>query len=399
MTDKVINVKLFGGLHMEGMNGELSVEALRSAQLAKLLCYFLCHHKDQCSIQDMIEALWPDESSDNPAGALKNLVYRLRKTLNEIWPEYDLIITGKGFYSWNSQISLKIDTEQFEALLQSVREDMKRDEKLQIYKSMTDLYKGQMFSGYNDLYWIASLSTYYFSVYETTVIKYCELLDEKNDFEEMESVCKSAIKEDALNENLYYWYIKALYGQGKYRLACEYYNKASNILYDNLGVKMSARSQLLYRTLMVQVHEGETSLATIVEDLCEENSKGAFICEYGVFKQIYQLQRSRIDRMGYSTFLALINIVPDRSVTPEMSEYRDVLKIAAHALREVLTNSLRTGDVVARYSESQYLVLLPTCQYESAKMVLDRIRERFFTGKTKYRVRLDFDLSEMIGEM
>ena len=45
---------------------------------------------------------------------------------------------------------------------------------------------------------------------------------------------------------------------------------------------------------------------------------------------------------------------------------------------------LRAGDVVARYSGSQYVVLLPTCTYESGKMVLKRIEDNFYnSGKWK----------------
>ncbi|MCF0142504.1 MAG: winged helix-turn-helix domain-containing protein, partial [Parasporobacterium sp.] len=166
-----LNVRLFGGMYIEGLGGQLTIETLRSPMLAKLLVYLLCHHKDQCSVQEMVDALWPDESSDNPAGALKNLVYRLRKILSTIWPEYDLVITGKGYYSWNPEISLVMDTEVFEDLKQQSLSEKDPDKLIGICTQMTEQYKGRMFAGFDDTYWIASLGTYYFSAYEDSVIK------------------------------------------------------------------------------------------------------------------------------------------------------------------------------------------------------------------------------------
>ena len=46
-------------------------------------------------------------------------------------------------------------------------------------------------------------------------------------------------------------------------------------------------------------------------------------------------------------------------------------------LRDVLVGSLRRGDVVSRYSPSQYIAMLPTVTYENSDIIVKRIRKAF----------------------
>lgn len=65
------------------------------------------------------------------------------------------------------------------------------------------------------------------------------------------------------------------------------------------------------------------------------------------------------------------------------------------SLEGVLLGNLRSGDVISRYSGSQFIVLLPTCQYETAKMVMERIEMNYYNTKKKSKTRLSYSLQEM----
>ena len=52
---------------------------------------------------------------DNRAGALKNLMYRLRNTLKKNLGEEDYILTGRGTYYWNPDIPIWLDCEEFDS--------------------------------------------------------------------------------------------------------------------------------------------------------------------------------------------------------------------------------------------------------------------------------------------
>ena len=64
-------------------------------------------------------------------------------------------------------------------------------------------------------------------------------------------------------------------------------------------------------------------------------------------------------------------------------------------LEDVLRTSLRSGDPVAQYSSSQYVALLPTCQYETAQIVAGRIEKAFWSNYKNRQLQLRFDLDEL----
>ena len=111
---KHLKVRLFGHFEMRNPEGFLNEEKIRSEMLTKLLVYFFCHRRGNVTVQELSEALWPDDTSDNPAGALKNLMYRLRTMIKKEWGGQEFILTGRGSYSWNPAVELEIDIEEFE---------------------------------------------------------------------------------------------------------------------------------------------------------------------------------------------------------------------------------------------------------------------------------------------
>ena len=91
-----LQIQTFGYLKVFGSEGTLDEKEIRSVMVSKLLVYIIFHRKKALTVQELCEVLWQEGGSDNPAGALKNLVYRLRMCLKKIWGDYEFIITGRG---------------------------------------------------------------------------------------------------------------------------------------------------------------------------------------------------------------------------------------------------------------------------------------------------------------
>lgn len=70
-------------------------------------------------------------------------------------------------------------------------------------------------------------------------------------------------------------------------------------------------------------------------------------------------------------------------------------------LEDILRNTLRIGDVAAKYSATQYVLLLPNCNYESALQVSERLDKKFRSAAGKRRLQLHFELEALLasGEM
>lgn len=62
----------------------LNEEGIRSPMLTKLLLFMVTHRAQTLTTDDIATAIWLEEEVENPAGALKNLMYRLRTILKRV---------------------------------------------------------------------------------------------------------------------------------------------------------------------------------------------------------------------------------------------------------------------------------------------------------------------------
>lgn len=392
----VLCAQLLGKFQITSKHGILDDSRIRSDMMTKLLSYMICHRQRSITIQELSEALWPDDRSDNPAGALKNLMYRLRNTIKKEWGEGDYILTGRGCYQWNPRIPVEVDAEKFDMYSKQAKQTEDQEIKMDLERKAIELYKGKFLPEYSNEYWIMSLGVYYHSTYLSVVKELAGFLDKENRYAEMENICQRAIALEPLDEELYCCLLKSLIRDNKQKQAAERYRDIVNLLYDELGVRPSGELQNLYDEMMKQQHEHQSDISVIQRELKEERERhGAFLCDYGIFKKTYELEVRRAGRLGISVFLSLLSLYPEKSLEKGSPAYLKVVNDGMEQMERVLLDSLRFGDVVTRYSVNQYLVMLPGCQYEDAKMVLERIQYNFYSIKKHAKIILQYGLDEM----
>ena len=91
----------------------------------------------------MADALWQEEETGNPAGALKNLMYRLRVLLKKNFGDEDFILTDHGSYRWNPRQEVAVDAEQFEQMFESAKQKtISEGEAIRKLKAALALYQG-----------------------------------------------------------------------------------------------------------------------------------------------------------------------------------------------------------------------------------------------------------------
>lgn len=389
-------ISMFGHFQMSGMGRSMGEEHIRSDMLTKLLVYITYHHKKEITIQELVDVLWQDEESDNPAGALKNLVYRLRTTLKKSWDGKEFVLTGRSSYKWNPDIEIETDADRFDRFCDKAARETEPDSKIHYYKEAIALYKGMFLPKLSGEYWVASLATYYHSMYISAVKSVVALLEKQERYEEMEQICRNALQMDNLDESLHCNFIRALLCQKKIKLAAEHYKKAADILYENLGVTPSKDLQEVYQQILKQINVEAESVFAVQEDLNDDENPGAFLCEYGVFKKTYQLEKRRAHRLGISVHLLLITVTTTIALKEDSKAHMNIINSGMNRLENVLLKNLRSGDVISKFSPTQYIVLLPTCQYESAKIVVNRIENAYQSyPDKKLKVKLQYSLGAM----
>lgn len=369
---------------------------MRSDMLTRLLVYLLIHRDHPITIQELSEALWNEDETDNPAGALKNLMYRLRSLLKKKLGEAEYILTGRGVYYWNPELPICFDAEQLEQYCAEAKKSTDISEQIMYYEKAIAIYQGDFMPKIMDRHWVMTLSAYYHSMLLSSIKSLAELYMSEERYEDMEHICADGLRYDLVDEWLHCHMITALIRQKKQKLAMECYEQASKLLYSALGVRNPAQLEKVHQEILRMSKGTEAeAIENVSRDMQEEEEpEGAYICGYPVFREIYRLEARKINRLGESEYVLLMTVrMRDALGSANDRMERFVINHAMNQIESVLREALRIGDVAARYSDSQYVVLLPACTYESCVLVADRIVKRFQdinTGK-KVIVKTDFE--------
>ncbi|WP_308784121.1 BTAD domain-containing putative transcriptional regulator [uncultured Blautia sp.] len=391
-----LTVKMFGKFQVENEKGILNKENMRSEMLTRLLAYMISRREKDMTAQELIDVLWPDDQSDNPAGALKNLMYRLRKLMSRTWGDGGkYIVTGRGAYQLNPEFVFHIDIEEFEECCRQVFNSEDPAVQQENGKRAVELYQGMFLSELSSEYWVVSTATYYHSIYLTMVKKLAALLEKEKKFTDVEEICGKAIQIEPLDEEIHCFLLRAMIADNKQQLAASHYKETVKLLYDSLGVRPSGEMESIYEELQKIQHDHESNIDIIQEDLREEKASGAFFCEYGVFRKIYALESRSSRRLGISVHLALVSLYLDFQIQKDDQDYTDLIGVGMSVLEETLMKKLRSSDIVCRYSVNQFLVMLPACQYEDAKMVVNRLKDSFYRSGKTGRLLLQYSIDEL----
>lgn len=391
-----LTVKMFGKFQVENEKGILNKENMRSEMLTRLLAYMISRREKDMTAQELIDVLWPDDQSDNPAGALKNLMYRLRKLMSRTWGDGGkYIVTGRGAYQLNPEFVFHIDIEEFEECCRQVFNSEDPAVQQENGKRAVELYQGMFLSELSSEYWVVSIATYYHSIYLTMVKKLAALLEKEKKFTDVEEICGKAIQIEPLDEEIHCFLLRAMIADNKQQLAASHYKETVKLLYDSLGVRPSGEMESIYEELQKIQHDHESNIDIIQEDLRKEKASGAFFCEYGVFRKIYALESRSSRRLGISVHLALVSLYLDFQIQKDDQDYTDLIGVGMSVLEETLMKKLRSSDIVCRYSVNQFLVMLPACQYEDAKMVVNRLKDSFYRSGKTGRLLLQYSIDEL----
>lgn len=392
---KELRISMLGRFELQVDDVVINDSINRSRKMWNLLAYIVSHREKLISQQEFINALWGDESGQNPINALKTLLYRIRLLLTPLEKQYsgEFILSQRGSYSWNNAINCKVDVDEFEVLCRrAADEKLDAMKRISLYREAMEIYRGDFLPKLNMEFWAIPLSVHYHSLYLTAVKRYIDLLDRNGLYIEISQACTNAIIIDPLDEDLHCLQIRALLRQGKNSAALTQYEKATDILYRNLGIKPSESLRRLYVEIM-KTHESlETDLGVIQEQLREAVSEpGAFVCEYGFFKEAYRLEIRRAARSGLSVYIGLFTVYTDTGEIPELP----LLNVVMDQLLEAIKSSLRKGDVVSRYSGMQYVVMLPALTYEDGELVMNRIVNNFYKQIRRKPVKLHYRLQQL----
>lgn len=394
-TNNVIHIQTLGQFSVSIGENSINNSANQAKKPWSILEYLITFRNRDITANELIELIWSDDQSSNPSGALKTLVFRSRKLLEPLGvPPHDLIIQRRGSYAWNPKYQTIVDADEFEKLCHlAAMEGVNKEQQLLLYRQAIELYQGDFLPKSSWEPWVVSISARYHSLYLQAVHKSIELLALADDWEEITRLCEKSIQIEPFDEDLHYSLIYALHNSGKHNLALDHYNRTIDLFYNEFSLTPSERLKDLYKIIRDEKHGITTDLSSIQESMQEhQRADGAYYCEYSVFKDIYQLEQRAIERTGDSIYLCLLTVRTSSGELPKTA----VMVRAMESLGKAISGSLRRGDVYARYSIAQYIILLPTTSYENGCNVMKRITMSFKKEYTRKDLVIDYSLQSVL---
>ena len=381
------NLDTFGGFALSFDGLCLRDDGSRSRKVWNLLSYIILNRERDLGVAELYQLLWQDKDEENPYGALKTLVFRVRRLLEEAgFPATAMILSSKGIYRWNPQLSMKVDGEEFEHLSKlCLAEAFDMETGKEQWKTALSLYKGEFLPGAGDAAWMKEKREFYSGLYKRLVRKVCLWLLETRQYKEAEQIADAGLSLYEYQEEFEGCKILALYYMGQVEAALNRYLMAMDKFYKEHQLTPSDQFKELYHLVSTSHLEEPKPFEDIAAELSEpeiptekqtENRFGAYECEYSVFKRLFWLERRAVARSGESVYLCLLSI--ERPDDRKMKA--DVLGRAAERMKMVIQGSLRASDIFSRYSVSQYVVLIPAATYENCEAVMERITRAFNKG-------------------
>lgn len=387
MNDKIITVRTFGQFAISYHGQMMTMQEMKSNKLILLFVYFLNHQKDKITSEQIIRFLWAYEDIDSPTNALKNLVYRLRTILKKGLGLEGVIKTGRGSYHLNPDFTFDVDAFTFKDIVDH-QEDYTMPE---YYVKALSLYRGDYLSELNGDRHIVVEAMTYRQMATTLIFHYAHYLEEHKDYLKMIEVAKKGSEYDQTNESLYALWIKGLYLNRQYEEAGKVYTAVVDHFYHTLGTYPSEELQSLYALIQKETHTASSTIIDVMKDLEDCHKTGTMYVEYGTFRTIVTLQSRVIDRVGLSSYICLVTV----KYYPEDEKGKRYLCKTMDDLKTTFVSSLRTGDVICRYSYNQYVVMLTMCNYEDACQVMNRVTARINRNLNNKGIALQLAMQEV----
>ncbi|MEG1537425.1 MAG: bacterial transcriptional activator domain-containing protein, partial [Clostridiales bacterium] len=211
--DQNLYVNMFGSFSMQyGLNTINDLD-VRSRKSWIILGYLIAYRNRAISQSEIIDIIYPEGKSDNPANALKTMIHRVRSLLDALnfVSGKVMILQSGGSYMWNKDLPLVLDVDSFENLCQlATSSDLSDDQRLQYYLDAIEIYKGDFLSKLTMESWVTQLNTYYHTMYIHAVHQAITLFIAKEDYPHIVELCSRALTIDAYDEFFHYNLILSL---------------------------------------------------------------------------------------------------------------------------------------------------------------------------------------------
>lgn len=395
---KTIRVELLKGLSVWADGTPVLESSAKINKPWQVFAYLILNRDAPASTQQLVESIWAEEDLTDPANVLKNTVYALRREFKQATSQKESpILFENGGYICDPNISYEVDAEIFEkTYLQS--QGAQGKDRLRLLGVASGMYRGDLLPQLGEAVWVVTQSVRYHELYVKCAAELLETLYENEQHSELLTEATAASQVDPYEEKYYLYIFRALYAMGMYRVIVPTYQKTVRIFTEQLGTTLGPEIREIYAEAMQQINQIEQDVMIIKEDLQEANTedasrvKGPLYCTYDVFKYLYQMVARSNQRIRHRILILLLSVQMEDGSQPPAQELSGGMN---HIKNAILGGLLRRSDTMARYSNSQYIIMLSSEHTSGADTVMARLRKKFEPYLEQRGMKIVFAMAEL----
>ena len=380
-----IKARMLGNVEISYQGKPFTIERNNTTkvnQLFQMLLYF----PNGLTRDQIMYNLFHNEEIADPSNSLRALVFRLRRVLPKVGlPDEDYVYVKRGTYRINPVVEVECDAIDFEEAAKKALSCENVNEQLDLLKAACEMYTGDFLPGLSGSDWVVTVQVRLKKLYDRCVKQICELSVVSKDFRTLHEISHKA--------NSLYPYdgwqtyeMQALIELGKSREALKLYEDTETLMFEELGVSVSPEMTKQLEHLGEQIKNNTDMISEVKKNLdtSKEEIEGAFYCTYPIFVESYRYIKRVIKRSGQAAWLMLCTITDGKGFGLDNS---DRLSKLAEELSEAIRTSARGGDMYARYSNNQFVVLLLDITQEDCVLVQARINENLSKESRKRYIK------------
>ncbi len=368
-----IRLRLLGVFHVEVDGRSVTDVLAHSPKGIQLIQYLILSRSHMETTQALTRAMWPESDAIRPESALKTLISRLRTLLTQVGPELGACLrTTRGGYQWVTQPGVSVDVEEFQSLAEELygRIDISNDLQNRSFRRMMNLYTGRLLQDQEQPDWMKQRADELHFLYLNVVEETLQKLQDADHMQAMISLCREALDADPLNTALNMRLMDALVSSGRDSEALQQYHHTSEL---HSAAEDPTQALDEYYSRMLQSNRDlQQSLDKLKTELLQDvATRGALVCDRGIFGEMFRLEQRSLDRTESTITLGMAMLTGN-----EMSPWQ--LDAAMTGLIKLMAAQLRLGDVITRVNATQVAFFLPHTTEANTVYVADRLKRNFY---------------------
>ncbi|MFN2531606.1 MAG: BTAD domain-containing putative transcriptional regulator [Pyrinomonadaceae bacterium] len=230
----------------------LAPDAWGTRRARDILCFIASRRRHRASKDTIIDTFWGETDMDIVERNFHPTISHIRKALNSNQPfKQNFILYRDGDYQLNSELSYRIDMEEFDQLVskgEQARRARNFEECIDSYTRAIGLYRGDFAQGSYDT-WVEEQRTYYHEQYLQLLESLATVAQKNGEWGESLQLAQRILHEDPFREDIHCLIMRAYQSLGNRGAAKEQYDSLRRLLQRELGVEPGAEARKLYQEL------------------------------------------------------------------------------------------------------------------------------------------------------